>query len=341
MLPCPARAERGSILHQRPLLVLQNGHAVVACAFPVEQDRGFEGGVHRRLLLVVPATCCSHRLHRFCCDQAQVWLFAPVAPGNFSGTRCQHHVETALSSGPLLNFVQDHSGPLHGRSYNPCLHRGVGAGRHNPTRQSQRTHSTQWAGTSPRVTHNGLSGSTQRAGTSPRVNHNGLNRSTQRAGTSPRVNHNGVTRSTQWAGTSPRFSHNGLTRSTQWASTSPRVNHNRFHEPWKHGGQAQAHESLTTDSVVAQGVHTRRQYGKRMGRQTPTNQSLQQILRTQKAYVGDYIALPTGPCSRVTTWAIFDRPRTRVVGAWLAHSRRQKSHNPESHRAGKRSRVGF
>ena len=35
---------------------------------------------------------------------------------------------------------------------------------------------------------------------------------------------------------------------------------------------------------------------------------------------------------------MFDYPRTRVVGAWLAHSRRQKSRNPENHRAGKRSR---
>ena len=32
---------------------------------------------------------------------------------------------------------------------------------------------------------------------------------------------------------------------------------------------------------------------------------------------------------------LFDHPRTRVVGACLAQSRRQKSRNPESHRAGK------
>ena len=38
---------------------------------------------------------------------------------------------------------------------------------------------------------------------------------------------------------------------------------------------------------------------------------------------------------------VFDHPRTRVVGAWLGHSRRQKSRNPESHRAEKRNRVGF
>ena len=36
---------------------------------------------------------------------------------------------------------------------------------------------------------------------------------------------------------------------------------------------------------------------------------------------------------------MFDQPRTRVLDAWLAHSRRQKSRNPESRRAGKREEV--
>ena len=43
----------------------------------------------------------------------------------------------------------------------------------------------------------------------------------------------------------------------------------------------------------------------------------------------------------IRVFAIFDHPRTRVVGPWLGHSRRQKSRNLESHRAGKRSRVEF
>ena len=36
-----------------------------------------------------------------------------------------------------------------------------------------------------------------------------------------------------------------------------------------------------------------------------------------------------------------DHPSTRVIGAWVADSRRQKSRNPESYRGGKRSRVEF
>ena len=43
-------------------------------------------------------------------------------------------------------------------------------------------------------------------------------------------------------------------------------------------------------------------------------------------------------CNICRDCTVFDHPRTRVAGAWLARSRRQKSRNPESHRAGKRSR---
>ena len=37
--------------------------------------------------------------------------------------------------------------------------------------------------------------------------------------------------------------------------------------------------------------------------------------------------------------SMFDHPRTRVLDAWLAHSRKQKSRNPGSHRAGRREEV--
>ena len=50
---------------------------------------------------------------------------------------------------------------------------------------------------------------------------------------------------------------------------------------------------------------------------------------------------PSAPPAVRALSPLFDHSRTRVVCAWLAHSRRQKSHNPESHRAGKRSRVDF
>ena len=80
----------------------------MSASFPVEQDRGFKDGVHCRLLLVILATCRSHRLHRFCCGKVQPGLLAPspraISLEHATSVKLRRR-STAVCSSPLFSII--------------------------------------------------------------------------------------------------------------------------------------------------------------------------------------------------------------------------------------------